>query len=123
MIGDRLRELRKEKNLSQGDIEQRTGLLRCYISRIENGHSVPSLETLEKMAGALQIPLYQLFYEGTTPPKAPILPKRAGNNAEQWGLAGKWANMLRQFQELLAEMKEPDRKLLLGVAFKMARKK
>ncbi len=123
MIGDRLRELRKEKNLSQGDIEQRTGLLRCYISRIENGHSVPSLETLEKMAGALQIPLYQLFYEGTTPPKAPLLPKRVGASADQWGLAGKWANLLRQFQELLGEMKEPDRKLLLGVAFKMARKK
>jgi transcriptional regulator with XRE-family HTH domain len=63
-IGNRLRYLREEKNLSQGDIEQRTGLLRCYISRVENGHTVPAIETLEKMARALEMPLYVLMYEG-----------------------------------------------------------
>jgi transcriptional regulator with XRE-family HTH domain len=31
VIGDRLKELRESKELSQGDIEKRTGLLRCYI--------------------------------------------------------------------------------------------
>ncbi len=46
IIGDRLRELREAKNLSQEDIEKRTGLLRCYISRVENGHTVPAIETL-----------------------------------------------------------------------------
>ncbi len=51
IIGDRPRELRETKNLSQGDIERRTGLLRCHISRVENGHTVPAMETLEKMAG------------------------------------------------------------------------
>ena len=61
VIGDRLRELRETKKLSQGDIEKRTGLLRCYISRVENGHTVPAIETLEKLARALEIPLYQLF--------------------------------------------------------------
>jgi len=55
LIGDRLRELREEKKLSQGDIEKRTGLLRCYISRVENGHTVPAVETLEKLARALEI--------------------------------------------------------------------
>ena len=64
IIGDRLRAVREEKELSQGDIEKRTGLLRCYISRVENGHTVPAIETLEKMARALEIPLYQLFYDG-----------------------------------------------------------
>jgi len=57
IIGDRLRELREGKSLSQGDIEKRTGLLRCYISRVENGHTVPAIETLEKMARALEVPL------------------------------------------------------------------
>src|SRR4029077_2296706 len=56
MIGDRLQTLRKQKQLSQGDIEERTGLLRCYISRVENGHTVPTIETLEKMARALEVP-------------------------------------------------------------------
>ena len=59
IISDRLRELREERKLSQGDIEKRTGLLRCYISRVENGHTVPAIETLEKLARALEIPLYQ----------------------------------------------------------------
>jgi len=69
MIGDRLRTIRESKNLSQGDIEQRTGLLRCYTSRVENGHTVPSLDTLQKYAQALEIPLYQLFYDGEEAPK------------------------------------------------------
>src|SRR2546430_13141992 len=76
IIGDRLRDMREEKKLSQGDIEKRTGLLRCYISRVENGHTVPAIETLEKLARALDVPLYQLFYEGDEPPKLPNPPKR-----------------------------------------------
>ena len=75
IIGDRLRALREEKKFSQGDIEKRTGLLRCYISRVENGHTVPAIETLEKLARALEVPLYQLFYDGEEPPQLPNLPK------------------------------------------------
>src|SRR6202022_4313268 len=71
IIGDRLRALREEKNDAQGDIAQRTGLLRCYISRVENGHTVPAIETLEKMARALELPLYQLMYDGQEPPALP----------------------------------------------------
>ena len=74
IIGDRLRALREEKKLSQGDIEKRTGLLRCYISRVENGHTVPAIETLEKLARALECPLYQLFYDGEEPPSCPTSP-------------------------------------------------
>jgi len=58
VIGDKLKALRAQKNLSQGDIEKRTGLLRCYISRVENGHTVPAVDTLEKLAAALEVPLY-----------------------------------------------------------------
>ncbi len=64
LIGDRLRAIREEKKLSQGDIEKRTGLLRCYVSRVENGHTVPAVETIEKFARALEVPIYQLFYDG-----------------------------------------------------------
>ena len=76
IIGTRLRKLREERRLSQGDIEKRTGLLRCYISRVENGHTVPSLETLERLASALEIPLFQLFYEGDDPPPLTNLSRR-----------------------------------------------
>ena len=74
IIGERLRALREEKKFSQGDIEKRTGLLRCYISRVENGHSVPAVETLEKLARALEVPMYELFYEGEEPPNSLSLP-------------------------------------------------
>ena len=43
------------KNLSQGDIEKRTETTRCYISRVDNGHTVPAIETLEKLTRALGV--------------------------------------------------------------------
>ena len=71
LIGQKLKEIRESKNLSQGDVEDRTGLLRCYTSRVENGHTIPSVETLEKYARALEVPLYKLFYDGKGSIKKP----------------------------------------------------
>ena len=120
IIGDRLRELREGKSLSQGDIEKRTGLLRCYISRVENGHTVPAIETLEKMARALEVPLYQLFYDGEEPPKLPNLPKGKSSDDIAWGSSGKDARYLNKLRRLLSKSDEADRKLLLHMAQKMA---
>src|ERR1700726_4793311 len=120
VIGDRLRALREEKKLSQGDIEKRTGLLRCYISRVENGHTVPAIETLEKMARALEVPLYQLFYDGEEPPALPDLPKRKSAEDIVWGSTGKEARLLSKFRRLMGRIEEPDRPLLLYMAQKMA---
>src|SRR5277367_74760 len=103
VIGDRLREMREEKKLSQGDIEKRTGLLRCYISRVENGHTVPAIETLEKLARALECPLYQLFYEGEDPPQLPNLLKRNSSDDIAWGSAGKEARYLNLRQQAKPE--------------------
>ena len=89
IIGERIRLLRETKKLSQGDIEKRTGLLRCYISRVENGHTVPAIETLEKLARAMEVPLYQLFYDGEEPPELPNLPKRKSADDIAWGAPGK----------------------------------
>ena len=120
IIGDRLRTLREEKNLSQGDIEKRTGLLRCYISRLENGHTVPAIETLEKIARALEIPMYELFYDGEEPPKLPNLPKRKSADDLVWGSKGKEARLLAKFCRLLSQMEENDRGLVLLMAQRMA---
>lgn len=120
VIGDHLRALREQKKLSQGDIEKRTGLLRCYISRVENNHTVPAIETLEKVAHAMEIPLYQLFYDGDKPPKAPDLPKRSSEDRTAWGNSGKDARVFDRFRGLLSRMGEDDRKLLLFMAQKMA---
>ena len=121
VIGDRLRELREEKKLCQGHIEKRTGLLRCYISRVENGHTVPAIETLEKMARALEVPLYKLFYDGNAPAKAPGVFKQKSSDDGLWGNAGKDAKYLNQLRRLLGKANEQDRKLILYTLQKMAR--
>ena len=122
IIGNRLRTLREEKKFSQGDIEKRTGLLRCYISRVENGHTVPAIETLEKMARALEVPLYRLFYDGEEPPELPNLPKRKTSDDIAWGSSGKDARFLSKFRRLLGSVDEGDRRLLLYMMQKMARR-
>jgi transcriptional regulator with XRE-family HTH domain len=121
VIGRRLRNLREEKNLSQGDIEKRAGLLRCYISRVENGHTVPSLETLERLAAALEVPLYQLFYEGDEPPPLPNLSAR--QNVEDLALneeAEKENRFFEKVRRVLGRIDEKDRQLLLYMAQKLA---
>ncbi len=122
LIGDRIRAIREAKKLSQGDIEKRSGLKRAYISRVENGHTVPAVETLEKFARALEVPLYQLFYEGEEPPKLPHLPKRLTGDETAWGSTGKQARVLNKFRQLFSRMAEADRQLLLHVAQKMTRR-
>jgi transcriptional regulator with XRE-family HTH domain len=121
IIGDRLRALREEKDFSQGDIERRTGLLRCYISRVENGHTVPAIETLEKIARALEIPMYQLFYDGEEPPKLPNLRKRKSYDDIAWGSSGRDARWLSKFRRLIARTEESDRRLLMFMVQKMAK--
>lgn len=123
IIGDRLRALREAKNFSQGDIENRTGLLRCYISRVENGHTVPAIETLEKLARALEVRLYQLFYEGQEPPELPLLAKRKTAAEIAWGSSGKDARVLSKLQSYLSRASERDRNLLLSMAHRMATQK
>jgi transcriptional regulator with XRE-family HTH domain len=121
VIGRRLRMLRDEKGLSQGDIERRTGLLRCYISRVENGHTVPSIETLEKLAAALEVPLYQLFYEGAEPPALPNLGTRTGVEEaldEEHSEADR--KFFRKIHHLVARIGEQDRQLFLHLARKLA---
>jgi transcriptional regulator with XRE-family HTH domain len=118
LINERLRELREAKKLSQGDIEKRTGLLRCYTSRVENGHTIPNLATLEKYARALEVPLYQLFHEGTAPAQSLKFPKDEA--APAWGARGKGTHELRLFVKAISRMNDRERDLLLHLASKMA---
>jgi len=120
-----LRALREEKKLTQGDIQKRTGFLPCHISRVENGFMVPTVESLEKFARALEIPTYQLLYEGEGPPKLPNLPKRKTADETLWGSHGKEARMLAQFCRLFSRMEEEedDQKVVLLMAQKMTKRK
>jgi transcriptional regulator with XRE-family HTH domain len=118
VIGDKLKQLREIKKLSQGDIEKRTGLLRCYISRIENNHTVPSVDTMEKMARALEVPMYRLFTDDDHV-KKPTIPaeeirSRAANSKQEREV---WA-----FAKYLSRMRDKDRGLLIHMASKMAKR-
>jgi len=119
-IGNRLRQLRESKQLSQGDIEQRTGLLQVYISRIENGHTVPSVATLEKMSRGLEVPMYQLFHDGEAAES--VRNQKPPKDSDEWGSKGDGADYFSKLRRLLAKMEPGDQKLLLHVAQKVARR-
>ena len=116
VIGDKLKALREEKNLSQGDIEKRTGLLRCYVSRVENGHTVPSVDTLEKLARAMEIPLYRLFTDDEHV-KKPNIPAEAIRSR---AATSKQDSEFRTFAKYFLRMDDKDRGILFHMASKMA---
>ncbi|HVB29568.1 MAG TPA: helix-turn-helix domain-containing protein [Terriglobia bacterium] len=122
-IGERIKDLREQKHLSQGDIEERTGLLRCYISRVENGHTVPSLETLERFAGALDVPLYKLFYYEEGAPgeyETSDSEMTLERLAQEGGAAGAEARFLLKLRGLQSRLSPTDRDVLLTLAKKLA---
>jgi transcriptional regulator with XRE-family HTH domain len=108
-IGTTIRAHRLQKGLSQGDIEKRTGLLRCYLSRVENGHTVPSLETLQKIARALDLQLSQFFAEDVV-----------GKEMSSLRLSEDEIRFLTQIQRYSAHLSESDRRLLLAMVRKFA---
>ncbi|MGH9432388.1 MAG: helix-turn-helix domain-containing protein [Terriglobia bacterium] len=122
LIGERIKQLREEKGLSQGDIEKASGLLRCYISRVEHGHTVPSVDTLERFATALDVPLFKLFYTGDDPPALHNLTPRKSLEelAEEGGDHGSEARFLLRLKGLVDKMVETDRVFLLDFAKKLA---
>lgn len=107
-IGVTIREFRLQRSMSQGDIEKRTGLLRCYLSRVENGHTVPSLETLQKIAGALELPLSQFFAEDPVRDMPGV------------SLTETEIHFLTEVQRYSVNLGEGDRRLLLAMVRKFA---
>jgi len=118
IIGERLRQIREQKKLSQGDLERKSSLTRCYISRVENGHTVPSVETLEKFAHALEVPMYRLFYDSEEPPEIPEASKRESARSALRGRSGEDARILEKFRRLFSRLTEDE----LGLVFLMARR-
>jgi len=116
-IGTRMREPRLANNLSQGNIQKRTGLFRYYTSRVEHGHTFPTIETLEKYATALEVPLYRFFTDEKSVVKAK-LPR----SDDSWGSRGKERDAFQTLVKALSRMDEQDKKLLLSMAYGMARR-
>src|SRR5580692_4261659 len=116
VIGQKLMALREKKKLSQGDIEKRTGLLRCYVSRVENEHTVPTVDTLEKMARALEVPMYRLFTDDKHV-KAPNIPRESTPGRT---VNPKRDRDIRALAKLLSRMSDERRGLLFHMASKMA---
>ena len=110
VISHRLRAIREQKDLSQGDIEQRTGLKRCYVSRVENGHTVPSLDTLAKIAGSMDLALSQFFMENGREHGSKNLPQLSEDELR----------FLTQMRRYAAQLNDSDRKLVLAMVKKMA---
>ena len=111
-IGETIRNFRLNKGMSQGDIEKRTGLLRCYLSRVENGHTIPSLDTLAKIATAMEVPLAQFFADSTHDNG------NAGKPVPQ--LSDDEVRFLSQIRRYSSNLNDSDRKLVLAMVKKMA---
>jgi transcriptional regulator with XRE-family HTH domain len=109
-IGQSIRSYRLQKGMSQGDIEKRTGLLRCYLSRVENGHTIPSLDTLSKIAGAMEISLSQFFSDSGHSNGTKGLPQLSEDELR----------FLSQIRRYAASLNDSDRKLVLAMVKKMA---
>ena len=109
-IGETIRTYRLQKGMSQGDIEKRTGLLRCYLSRVENGHTIPSLDTLSKIAGAMELPLGQFFADHLS----------NGNTRSLPALTEDEVRFLTQIRRYSMSLNDSDRKLVLAMVKKMA---
>ena len=109
-IGETIRSYRLQKGMSQGDIEKRTGLLRCYLSRVENGHTIPSLDTLAKIASAMELPLSQFFSESGNSNGAKGLPQLSDDEVR----------FLSQIRRYASNLNDSDRKLVLAMVKKMA---
>jgi transcriptional regulator with XRE-family HTH domain len=107
-IGQTIRNFRLQRSMSQGDIEKRTGLLRCYLSRVENGHTIPSLETLQKIAGALDLPLSHFFAEETV------------RDVPGVSMSQEEIHFLTQVQRYSSSLTDSDRRLLLAMVKKFA---
>lgn len=118
VIGYRLKLLREEREFQQVELGRRTGLHQCYISRVETGRTVPSLETLEKLARGLEIPLYRMFYDGAAPQAHEAFLK--GRNGKGDWSANEDTLLLADFRRSFARVKAKDRALLLAIAAKMA---
>jgi transcriptional regulator with XRE-family HTH domain len=109
-IGETIRNYRLQKGMSQGDIEKRTGLLRCYLSRVENGHTIPSLDTLSKIATAMELPLGQFFTDHLS----------NGNTKSLPPLTEDEVRFLTQIRRYSMNLNDSDRKLVLAMVKKMA---
>ena len=109
-IGETIRNFRLQKGMSQGDIEKRTGLLRCYLSRVENGHTIPSLDTLAKIATAMELPLANFFADTNGDNHTGNLPT----------LSEEEVRFLSQIRRYSSNLNESDRKLVLAMVKKMA---
>src|SRR5271157_3355937 len=109
-IGSTIRTFRLQKGMSQGDIEKRTGLLRCYLSRVENGHTVPSLETLSRIASAMDMPLARFFSETSADNGGKPVPQLAEDEVR----------FLSQIRRFSPNLNESDRKLVIAMVKKMA---
>ena len=65
-LGARLRELRKEKGLKVVALANKSGVSLAYVSEVERGRKLPSLEVLDRLAGALGLSVLEVL-DGVTP--------------------------------------------------------
>ena len=108
-IGETIRNFRLQRSMSQGDIEKRTGLLRCYLSRVENGHT-PVPRHARQNCRSHGSALSQFFSEGSNSNGHKGLPQLSDDEVR----------FLSQMRRYAVNLNDSDRKLVLAMVKKMA---
>jgi transcriptional regulator with XRE-family HTH domain len=65
-IGDKIKELRRKRNMSQTDLGNLAGVHYSHIGKYENNQQVPSTETLKKIANVFEVPIDYLLDDDST---------------------------------------------------------
>jgi transcriptional regulator with XRE-family HTH domain len=113
-LGESIKNIRQAKGLSQGEMQKRTGILRSYLSRVENGHTVPSLATLQRLASAMGVALSDFFAANGQPTEgapAAAMAASASDPANQY---------LAELKTLLPQLTSQQRDQLLDMVKDMA---
>ncbi|MGA2991252.1 MAG: helix-turn-helix transcriptional regulator [Candidatus Korobacteraceae bacterium] len=109
-IGETIRRFRLQRGMSQGDIEKSTGLLRCYLSRVENGHTIPSLETLGRITSAMGTSLGELLADSSGEPGSRV----------ELQLREQESRFLNSVRRYSPQLNDSDKKLIVAMVKKMA---
>jgi len=90
-VGERLRELRQERDMSMRALARASGLSANALSMIERGRTSPSVSTLYKLADAMGVPITAFFRQ--EPPRQDIVFRKADERTRVPFMRGLWEGL------------------------------
>lgn len=106
-LGERMREIREAKGLTQREIAARIQIDDYYISRLENNHINPTLATMQKLATALEVDVRDFF--PAVQPEFRITPPKLDKDLKK--VVALWKDLNQEHRQLMLRFIEQTHKL------------